>query len=71
MEWKVTDDVTELLPGIYPVLICYDPHEGFFPDGAAWDGVKWSKRAVAYFLDEPCSREDEAKSIAYENDPDW
>jgi len=72
-KWQIADDDAErALPlGVYPVLICYDPHEGFIPNGASWNGKEWSNRAVAYFMRQPCESEKQATHIAYENDPNW
>ena len=67
MEWHF--DGTPDAAGWYAVLVCYDAEEGAFPMGAEWDGAKWKQRFVAAFGDR-CETADEAKDLAYDNDPD-
>jgi hypothetical protein len=59
-------------PGWYPVLVCWEPHEGFFPHGGQWTGSEWQACGPvnAYW---PVSFENEQKAeeFAYEHDPNW
>jgi hypothetical protein len=65
--WDYTGDPTE--PGWYPVLVCYDPREGFFPRAACWSGEEWSTTDVCAFIDERFSSALEAEQLADYNDP--
>jgi hypothetical protein len=56
--------------GWYPVLRCWDPEEGWFPDGGYWTGTMWDSAAVAAWIDQRQDSEAAAKRIAYEKDPD-
>lgn len=67
MKWDY--DNTPAASGWYAALVCYDSREGAFPVGAYWDGKAWDRKAVVAFGDMR-DTEDEAKSLAYDHDPD-
>jgi len=60
---------TPLVPGWYPVLLCWEIEEGVFPSSAKWDGKQWSLSAVVAF-GILCTTAEEAMFIARENDVD-
>ena len=62
-------DYIPKVPGIYSVLICYDPREGAFPDQSEWTGIRWDRSAVVAFSG-PYSTRELALDLAQLNDPD-
>lgn len=68
--WKDID-TNPSAPGIYPVLSCWDSHEGHIPRCSEWNGTEWGSRdAVVYWIDRKCESIDEASELARDNDPD-
>jgi len=59
------------ISGWYPILICYDPHEGFFPHGAYWNGSEWDRNAVSHWLPTQAKDQESANDEAYKHDPNW
>lgn len=71
-EWRPLPRIAEPLPpGWYAILYCWDPHEGFFPGAAYWNGSAWS-RDVPIVEISACDFADEvsAEKWADDNDPD-
>lgn len=46
--WLDASEQPPTEPGWYAVLWCYEPNEGFFPDGAYWDGERWLSDVVPH-----------------------
>lgn len=65
-------DKNPLYVGWYPVLICWEAHEGFFPNAAFWDGKKFTTDLpVSNFVDIVFPTKNEAEKFADDNDPCW
>ena len=65
--WIFVDDIPPAVDGWYAVTICYDPHEGMFPDAEdSLGGTFERSNVLAYFG--PFESKQEAIDAAYEND---
>ena len=71
--WFSVDDHQPTVPGLYPTLVCWDPREGYFPQGSYWEGTKWEFDAgpVVMFIPTRCANLAEADIVAYRHDPEW
>jgi len=74
--WISVYDSLPAETGWYPVLICWEPREGFFPDAAYWNGTEFldessSPRPYSHYINQPCDSFTEAEALADDNDPDW
>ena len=70
--WTLHTKTNPPSPAWYPVLICWDAHEGFFPKSAYWNGTIFeSKIPVTHFISKPFDSEDKADKYAWEHDPNW
>jgi len=57
--------------GWYPVLVCWDEAEGFFPEAALWEGRWQAPGPVAQFWVVRFGDKDAAYEFAREHDPEW
>jgi hypothetical protein len=58
-----------IVSGWYPVLICYDPNEGCFPDSAEWDSAKgWLDGGPVFAFGPPMPTEKAALKWAIARD---
>lgn len=67
-------DETEGLPvGWYPVLLCWDPNEGIFPNAAYWDGTEWKETIgpVNNYWRIWFATQAASYRYAYDHDPEW
>jgi hypothetical protein len=72
MEWHLLADKEPQSIGWYPVLLCWEAEEGFFPAAAYWNGEAFAdERAASHWLPKQLQTKDEAEAFAYENDPGW
>lgn len=72
---KACDEMTDLEPGWYPILYCWDAEEGCFPGGAQWTGSGWAENNVSanitHYWHVKFDEMESAEAYAYENDPNW
>ncbi len=77
LDWLVFNDLESdpdmsLEPGWYPILICWDLAEGFFPGAAEWSGSEWkSGDPVSHYWPSKFDDASAAKEFAYKQDPLW
>jgi hypothetical protein len=72
MNWHMLADQEPVAVGWYPVLLCWEAEEGFFPAAAYWNGEAFAdERAVSNWLPKQFATKAEAEAMASEWDPDW
>lgn len=70
--WEYDFVAASLTPGFYPVLVCWDPTEGFIPTGGNWNGKEWLDfLPVALVNTTRCETWREARELACKHDPGW
>lgn len=67
-DWTPGDPST---PGIYAIVVCWDPCEGMFPNVSTWDGARWVRPpGPISFYRGPFATEAEAWAWAEAHDPE-
>ena len=67
-DWTPGDPST---PGIYAIVVCWDPCEGMFPNVSTWDGARWVRPpGPISFYRGPFATEAEAWAWAEVHDPE-
>ena len=61
---------SDLAPGWYPGIRCWDSSEGAFPAGLHWDGKEWERASLQCIL-QRFDDEESAEAIALELDLGW
>jgi hypothetical protein len=67
--WKDSRDEPPSAEGWYPVMICWEVEEGFFPGSAWFDGKRWdTTEPVILHGPSPCASAEAAREWACAHD---